>query len=62
MKGFTTSMPEIFVEVWELSERYETVLEPKDVAVLDAMFWNGPHTVTRFTRTATASRPFTSTE
>jgi 1-carboxybiuret hydrolase subunit AtzH-like protein len=45
MKDFTPNIPEIVAEVRELFERYETALEAKDVAVLDGMFWNSPHTI-----------------
>ena len=62
MKDFTPNIPEIVAEVRELFERYESALEAKDVAVLDATFWNSPTPfVMRSTRTATASKPFTST-
>jgi hypothetical protein len=61
MKDFTPNIPEVVTEVRDLFERYESALETKAVAVLDATFWNSPHTV-RYAlhRTATASRPFTS--
>ena len=45
MKDFTPNIPEIVAEVRELFERYETALEAKDVAVLDATFWHSPHTI-----------------
>jgi hypothetical protein len=45
MTDFTPNIPEIVSEVRELFERYETALEAKDVAVLDATFWNSPHTI-----------------
>ena len=45
MKDFTPNIPEIVAEVRELFERYEAALEAKDVAVLDATFWNSPHTI-----------------
>ena len=45
MKDFTPNIPEIVGEVRELFERYESALEAKDVAVLDATFWNSPHTI-----------------
>ena len=63
MKDFTPNIPEVVAEVRELFERYELALEAKDVALLDATFWNSPHTI-RYAlhETATASKPFTSTE
>jgi len=45
MKDFTANIPEIVAEVRELFERYETALEVKDVAALDATFWNSPYTI-----------------
>lgn len=37
--------PEVVAEVRDLFERYEQALIDKDVDVLDATFWNSPHTV-----------------
>jgi hypothetical protein len=37
--------PEIVAEVADLFERYEQALIDKDVDVLDATFWNSPHTI-----------------
>ena len=37
--------PEVVAEVRELFERYERVLIDKNVDVLDATFWNSPHTI-----------------
>ena len=45
MKDFTPNIPEVVAEVRDLFERYERALETKDVAVLDATFWNSPHTI-----------------
>ncbi len=45
MKDFIPNIPEVVAEVRELFERYEKALEEKDVAVLDATFWNSPHTI-----------------
>ena len=36
---------EVVAEVAALFERYEQALIDKDVAVLDATFWNSPHTI-----------------
>ena len=37
--------PEVVAVVRDLFERYEQALANRDVAVLDAAFWNSPHTV-----------------
>ena len=37
--------PAVVAEVREIFERYEVALVAKDVAVLDASFWDSPHTV-----------------
>ncbi len=37
--------PEIVAEVAALFERYEQALNEKNVDVLDATFWNSPHTI-----------------
>ena len=36
---------EVVAEVRDLFERYELALINKDVEVLDATFWNSPHTI-----------------
>ena len=41
----TLNRPEIVAEVAALFERYEQALNDKDVDVLDATFWNSPHTI-----------------
>ena len=41
----TTNIPEVVAEIRDLFERYEQALIDKDVAVLDATFWNSPHTI-----------------
>ena len=41
----TPNRPEVVAEVRELFERYEQALIDKDVDVLDATFWNSPHTI-----------------
>ena len=41
----TPNIPEIVAEVRQLFERYEQALVDKDVGVLDATFWNSPHTI-----------------
>jgi hypothetical protein len=39
------NIPEVVAEVTEAFERYERALVANDVAALDAMFWNNPHTL-----------------
>jgi hypothetical protein len=39
------NLSEIVAEVRELFERYERALVDKDVDVLDATFWDSPHTI-----------------
>ncbi|MGG5817939.1 oxalurate catabolism protein HpxZ [Falsiroseomonas sp. HW251] len=39
------NIPEVVEEVRALFERYEQALIDKDVEVLDATFWNSPHTI-----------------
>ena len=41
----SVNRPEVVAEVSALFERYEQALIDKDVAVLDATFWDSPHTV-----------------
>lgn len=41
----TLNRPEVVAEVADLFERYERALIDKDVAVLDATFWDSPHTI-----------------
>ena len=41
----TPNIPEIVAEIRELFERYEKALVDKNVEVLDATFWNSPHTI-----------------
>ena len=45
MVDLTPNLPEIVAELRELFDRYERALADKDVAVLDASFWNSPHTI-----------------
>ncbi len=45
MMDTTPNRPEIVTEVAALFERYEQALIDKDVDVLDATFWNSPHTI-----------------
>ena len=39
------NIPEVVAEVTEAFQRYERALVANDVAVLDALFWNNPHTL-----------------
>ena len=41
----TPNIPEVVEEVRQLFERYEQALIDKNVEVLDATFWNSPHTI-----------------
>ena len=41
----TVNRPEVVAEITALFERYERALVEKDVAVLDATFWDSPHTI-----------------
>ncbi|BBK32967.1 uncharacterized protein DUF3225 [Stella humosa] len=45
MDDRTLNIPEVVEEVRAIFERYEVALVEKDVAVLDASFWDSPHTV-----------------
>lgn len=39
------NIPEVVAEVEAAFARYETALVGNDVAVLDELFWDGPHTI-----------------
>lgn len=39
------NLPEVLAEVTLAFERYEVALVNNDVAVLDELFWNSPHTL-----------------
>jgi len=45
MSDLTHNLPDVVAEVRALFERYEQALIDKDVDVLDASFWNSPHTI-----------------
>ena len=45
MSDLTPNLPEIVAEVSALFEAYEQALIDKNVDVLDATFWNSPHTI-----------------
>jgi hypothetical protein len=44
-KDLTPNLPDVVAEVSALFERYEQALIDKNVDVLDATFWNSPHTI-----------------
>lgn len=39
------NLPEVLAEVKAVSDRYEAALVSNDVAVLDELFWDSPHTL-----------------
>ncbi len=39
------NLPEVLAEVTAACDRYEQALVSNDVAVLDELFWNSPHTL-----------------
>ena len=45
MTDVTPNIPEVVAEVRARFERYEQALIDKDVGVLDATFWDSPHTI-----------------
>jgi hypothetical protein len=45
MTNVTPNLPKVVAEVRALFERYEQALIDKDVDVLDATFWDSPHTI-----------------
>ena len=45
MTDLTANIPEVVEEIRVRFERYERALVDKDVDVLDATFWNSPHTI-----------------
>ena len=45
MSDLRANIPEVVAEIGALFERYEQALIDKDVDVLDATFWNSPHTI-----------------
>jgi hypothetical protein len=45
MTDVTVNIPEVVAEIRERFERYERALIDRDVDVLDATFWNSPHTI-----------------
>ena len=45
MTDLTPNIPDVVEEVRALFERYEQALIDKNVEVLDATFWDSPHTI-----------------
>ena len=45
MTDLTPNIPEVVAEVRELFERYEQALIDSNIDVLDATFWDSPHTI-----------------
>lgn len=45
MTDLTPNLPEVVAEVSALFEAYEQALIDKNVDLLDATFWNSPHTI-----------------
>ena len=45
MIDVTPNIPEVVAEIREVFERYEEALIDKNVAILDATFWDSPHTI-----------------
>ena len=45
MTDVTPNIPEVVTEVRAIFERYEQALIDKNVDVLDATFWDSPHTI-----------------
>jgi hypothetical protein len=39
------NLPDVLAEVTAQSQRYEAALTGNDIAVLDELFWNSPHTL-----------------
>ena len=44
-QDLTPNIPEVVEELRQIFERYEQALIDKDVDVLDATFWQSPHTI-----------------
>ena len=45
MDDLTPNIPEVVAEIRDKFERYEQALIDKNVDVLDATFWDSPHTI-----------------
>ena len=44
-EALAINRPDVLAEVTAAFERYEAALVSNDVAVLDELFWNSPHTL-----------------
>ena len=45
MSDMTANLPDVVAEITALFERYEQAIIDKDVEILDASFWQSPHTI-----------------
>jgi len=45
MVDLTPNIPDVVAELRDIFERYEQALIDKNVDILDASFWNSPHTI-----------------
>jgi Protein of unknown function (DUF3225) len=45
VNDLTPNIPDVVAEIRDLFERYEQALIDKNVDVLDATFWDSPHTI-----------------
>ena len=45
MQSFEINLPDVVAEVTKFFERYQQALQDNDIAVLDATFWDSPHTI-----------------
>lgn len=45
MQSVEINLPDVVAEVTDFFERYQQALQDNDIAVLDAAFWNSPHTI-----------------
>ncbi len=45
MSAMDINLPEVLAEVTAAHDRYERALTTNNVAVLDELFWNSPHTL-----------------
>ena len=45
MTSFELNLPDVVAEISDMFERYEQALIDKSVDILDATFWNDPHTI-----------------
>jgi hypothetical protein len=43
--AYPINLPDVLAEVTSAFERYEAAIVNNDIAVLDELFWNDPHTL-----------------